>query len=188
MPNSGLAPAVVGGGTRTRSQVAPHCQSAAADRGRSRFSPVGDMGAGSYDCVDARIGAITLDALTIATQNSAVSLRLTFRYSGESIFAAATNAPATGPTTTTTSARRRASRPRSMGRIREDARNPTWTYKPRHLGPHDRTPQIGHPPAPAASARPDAIWATPTHTTSEYLPRSKKECQHEWSSVFDHRT
>jgi hypothetical protein len=96
MPNSGLAPAVVGGGTRTRSQVAPHCQSAAADRGRSRFSPVGDMGAGSYDCVDARIGAITLDALTIATQNSAVSLRLTFRHSGESIFAAATNAPATG--------------------------------------------------------------------------------------------
>jgi hypothetical protein len=32
------------------------------------------MGAGSYDCVGARIVAITLDALTIATQDAALSL------------------------------------------------------------------------------------------------------------------
>jgi len=31
------------------------------------------MGAGSYDCIDARTVDVTLDALTIATQNSAVS-------------------------------------------------------------------------------------------------------------------
>jgi hypothetical protein len=53
--------------------------------GKVTFNLVGDLGAGSLDWVDARIADIALDALTIDTQNPALSLRLTFRHSGESI-------------------------------------------------------------------------------------------------------
>jgi hypothetical protein len=53
--------------------------------GRVTFNLVSDMGAGSFDWVDARIVDITLDALTVETENPALSLRLTFRHSGESI-------------------------------------------------------------------------------------------------------
>jgi hypothetical protein len=53
--------------------------------GRVTFNLVGDMGAGSFDWVDARIVDITLDALTVETENPALTLRLTFRHSGESI-------------------------------------------------------------------------------------------------------
>jgi hypothetical protein len=53
--------------------------------GRVTFNLVSDMGAGSFDWVDARIVDITLDALTVETKNPALSLRLTFRHSGESI-------------------------------------------------------------------------------------------------------
>jgi hypothetical protein len=53
--------------------------------GKVPFNLVSDMGAGSFDWVDARIVDITLDAITVETQNPALSLRLTFRHFGESI-------------------------------------------------------------------------------------------------------
>jgi hypothetical protein len=53
--------------------------------GKVTFNLVRDMGAGSFDWENARIVDVTLDGLDIVTQNPALSLRLTFRHSGESI-------------------------------------------------------------------------------------------------------
>jgi hypothetical protein len=53
--------------------------------GQVTFNLVRDMHAGTFNWVDARIVDITLETFTIETTNPALSVRLVFRHSGESV-------------------------------------------------------------------------------------------------------
>ena len=53
--------------------------------GQVTFNLVRDMHAGNFNWVDARIVDITLETFTIETTNPALSVRLVFRHSGESV-------------------------------------------------------------------------------------------------------
>ena len=103
--------------------------------GQVTFNLVRDMHAGTFNWVDARIVDITLETFTVETTNPALSVRLVFRHSGESVILGRdkqTNAPyyyyfragqattrSSGATATTTRRRRLL----TVKRIRKDVRD-----------------------------------------------------------------